>query len=551
MWRDENCVPSDLDQLLAAEPASDSERLQELTNLYRGDLLEGCNFGPMLDGWLGAKREELRDHFLDLVLPISGMAGSRALPLLRRLSADLPEDERVERALLLNISLTKPMRATEQEFRRFSDTLRREIGSEPSLELRMFASSLGTTPELRPASQSQIATGPMRKKPNLPRLLILPPITDDGRNRTADRVAASLVDDVTFGLCRLRSFSVIAPHTARMISRGALNHSPPPQADYVLFTRLLPDAGDGEYRFGFSLARSDTSEVLVGDQLRFTLEQLPARHADLSRLVTSIVASEIEKTELAAFRLGNDPTAYVYYLLGQERLRMVDLPDLRAARRAFRHALSAEPKFAPAMSMVARTLSLEWLVIDRGDDSLLAEASRLARRAIEEDPLDPSGYRELGNAALYSHDLEASLEYSTEARARAPHHADVLLDHADSLVHYGRYLDAKTAMDEAFELNPLAPDEYRWVAATVRFFLRDFQGALDYGLSMENPDPFGRQIATSAHLIGDLDTAKYWRERTMERHPDFRVADWGKIVPLRNAADKQFVEDAMRSAGFP
>jgi hypothetical protein len=76
-------------------------------------------------------------------------------------------------------------------------------------------------------------------------------------------------------------------------------------------------------------------------------------------------------------------------------------------------------------------------------------------------------------------------------------------------------------------------------------------GALRLSLGMANPEPLGRVIAASAHLIGDKETASFWRGRVLERHPEFRVADWAGIVPMRSATDRQFYEDAMRSAGFP
>ncbi|MDO8360293.1 MAG: tetratricopeptide repeat protein [Devosia sp.] len=549
VWRAPDCEVADLDLLLAVRPATGNDELETIDGLFEGDLLggRGADLGLDLLAWLDEQNASLWERFVGLVLPAATNGGAGAERSLRRMLERMPLDERVERALLTNLSRQKSAEAVRAEYRRFAERLGCD-GLEPELETRLLAGSLGV------AFAQAVAIGADARKParpGLPRVLILPPAASEGVKRSAERIAASLVDDVTFGLCRMRTFAVIAPHTARLISREEPETRQTVDADYVLFTRLLPGNGEGDYRFGFSLARALTGEILMGDQLRFSLGDLPVRHADITRLVARLVAGEIERSEQNTSRLTRSPTAYTYFLMGQERLRMVDLPDLRAARGAFRHALELEPDFAPAMSMTARTLSMEWLVLNRGDDELLVQARRMASLAVERDPLDPSGYRELGNAALYSHDLDAALEHLEEARTRAPHHADVLLDHADALAHNSRFHEAKRTIDEAMSLNPLAPDEYRWVAATIQFFLRDFRGALRLSLGMANPEPLGRVIAASAHLIGDKETASFWRNRMLERHPDFRVAHWGAIVPMRSSTDRQFFEDAMRSAGFP
>ena len=547
VWRSPACETADIDLLLSAKGPDGPGDVSRLDHSYSGPLLlgRGPEIGLDLSSWIDEQAVVLREQFIRLAIAVPPeFAGVRAI--LRRLSTEAPLDERVSRALMVAASLDS-RNAVDLEYRRLAASLAQEVGhsNAPELETSMLATSLGASV----ASPIVPERASRKERPGLPRILILPP-GDDSARPGVDKLAGSLIDDVTFGLCRHRTFAVIAPHTAREIGRNPAQRRAVADVDYVLLTRVLPGVHPGEYRLGFSLARCDTGEVLLGDHLRFSLSDLPSHYADLSRLVVSLIAGEIERRERRDYRMHRSPNAYVYYLMGQERLRSVDLPDLRAARRAFRHALEAEPHFAPAMSMIARTLSLEWFILNKGDDSLLAESRRMARMAVECDPLDPGGYRELGNAALYSQDLDSSLHFAEEARGRAPHHADVLLDHADSLVHNSRYREAKDVMDEAMALNPLAPDEYKWVQATIRFFLRDFQGALRIGSSMTSPEPIGRLLAMSAHLAGDVDTAKSWHDRMVERHPDFRVADWAKMVPLRNVSDRKFVEDAMRGAGF-
>lgn len=549
IWRDADCVASDIDALLPGDPPQNDSATSDRLALYAADLLQGLTLDddPSLLAWVRHERAMLKNRILDSTLATAERAG-QAVGMALRQAADFdPANERIERALLAHLFRFGSPASVREEYRNFARRLRSEMGTEPELETRSLARALGVGLD---AAAQTVERPKVLNRRGLPRIMILPPVETDFAKRGARMAAMSLIDDVTFTLCKMRTFAVIAPHTARLVGLDPANAAKTGGLDYVLFTRLLPGNEDSDYRLGFSLTRTATQEVLLGDHFRFTLAELPRRHADIAQVIVALVSSGIAEAELGMFRGSKSPSAYVYFLMAQERLRSIDLPQLRAARNALRHALELEPDFAPAMSMLSRTFSLEWFLRNRSDDTLLAQSRALALKAIERDPLDGNGFRELGNAAIYAGELDESLEHFATARRLAPHHADVLLDSADALVHNSRHLEAKKLMEQAFSLNPLAPDEYRWVASTIHFFLHDYQTSLDLALSMANPDPLGRMISAAAHLVGDRSLSGHWRDRTLERDPNFRVADWRKLVTVRNSADQQFFEDAMRAAGF-
>ena len=550
VWRDADCVAADIDDLLPGDPPkSDNETAARLA-LHGADLLHGLTLDddPSLLAWVRHERWALKNRILDSTLASAERAGQGVGVALRQ-AADLdPGNERIERALLAHIFRFGSPATVREEYRNFARRLRSETGTEPELETRSLARALGVGLD---AAAQTVERPKVLNRRGLPRIMILPPVETDFAKRGARMAAMSLIDDVTFTLCKMRTFAVIAPHTARLVGLDPANAAKTGGLDYVLFTRLLPGNGETDYRLGFSLTRTATQEVLLGDHFRFTLADLAERHADIAKVIVALVSSGIAEHELGLQRGSKSPSAYVYFLMAQERLRSIDLPQLRASRNALRHALELEPDFAPAMSLLSRTFSLEWFLRNRADDELLTQSREMALKAIERDPLDAGGYRELGNAAIYAGELDESLEHFAQARRLAPHHADVLLDSADALVHNSRHLEAKKVMEQAFSLNPLAPDEYRWVASTVHFYLHDYQTSLNLALSMANPDPLGRMIAAAAHLTGDRDLSRHWRDRTMERDPAFRVENWRKLIKLRNSADQDFFEDAMRAAGFP
>ena len=72
----------------------------------------------------------------------------------------------------------------------------------------------------------------------------MPPVAIGGQDY-GHHLAASLIEDVTIGLCRFKSLSVVAPHTAWELSQNgkrALLRSF--RIDYAVETRLL--SRDGE-----------------------------------------------------------------------------------------------------------------------------------------------------------------------------------------------------------------------------------------------------------------------------------------------------------------
>ena len=550
VWRDIDCVVCDIDELLPGDPPEADTATSARLALYTSDLLQGLTLDddPGLFAWVQHERAALKNRILDSTLATAERAGQSVGAALRKAADFDPGNERVERALLAHLFRFGSPASVREEYRSFARRLRNEMGIEPELETRSLARALGVGLD---AAAQTVERPKVLNRRGLPRIMILPPVETDFVKRGARMAAMSLIDDVTFTLCKMRTFAVIAPHTARLVGLHPANAAKTGGLDYVLFTRLLPGDGDSDYRLGFSLTRTATQEVLLGDHFRFTLAELPKRHADISKIIVALVSSGIAEQELGLFRSSKSPNAYVYFLMAQERLRSIDLPQLRAARNALRHAVDLEPGFAPAMSLLSRTFSLEWFLRNRAEDDLLEQSRSFALKAIEHDPLDAGGFRELGNAALYAGELDEGLAHFAEARRLAPHHADVLLDSADALVHNSQHLEAKKLMEQAFSLNPLAPDEYRWVASTIHFFLHDYQTSLDLALSMANPGPLGRMISAAAHLVGDRDLSGHWRDRTLERDPNFRVADWRKLVTVRSTADQQFFEDAMRAAGFP
>jgi tetratricopeptide (TPR) repeat protein len=198
--------------------------------------------------------------------------------------------------------------------------------------------------------------------------------------------------------------------------------------------------------------------------------------------------------------------------------------------------------------MLAFTYSWEWLLLDRPDKAPLQQAIEFASQAIRDDPLDPIGHREMGNAALYLDRTDEALEHLKSAVSLGPHDADVLFNYADLLMHLGHNQAAAVPMDRALELNPLAPDLYFWINGTIRYFLEDYDAAAISFNKMKQPDAASRARAAVEAMRGNRQGAKSLRDSYMARHPEFRLANF--MIPLKDPIAREHYLQGLRSAGF-
>ncbi len=384
---------------------------------------------------------------------------------------------------------------------------------------------------------------------NPPRVVLLPPVTAYA-SRSATRFSEALIEDVTIGLCALRSISIIAPHTAAQISLKADRAATYERhkISYILETRLR-DEGDGHTLF-VQLIYFGSDEVIWAERFPLSAEGLARSRQMIAHQIAGAIATEIERNELVRSDYERDADAYRSFLLGQGQLKNLDLRAIRRARKSFREALQANGGFAPALGGLARSYFLEWLVTARGDEALLRQAEQHAEEAIRADERLPSGYRELGVVKLYARQFDESVAYHDRAEALSPHYANVIASYADTLVQASRPDVGLRKIEQAIELNPLPPDEYFWTAAGAAYSLGLYQQALVYIARMKDRAAADRLSAASWSMLGDLKKARQFIRRTYDVHPGFDLEAWMAIVPFKEEWQRKHYYEGLKKAGF-
>jgi DNA-binding SARP family transcriptional activator/TolB-like protein len=558
-------IESDLARLLAISKIDAAASLSEAQALHRGPLLDGLTgLGGKLDRIIHEERQRVDTHFREIMLAgAAQVGGASGLDALRYLTQIAPHDDLVLRRLIAAFAAVDLHHEVDAAYQTFRARLRDDLQRQPSAdaeELFLRLKRQTVEPKARGVERGRIDAEndaphwPAAAPIVVPRLAILSPSRAPAAGAAAPFLpwVAALLEDVTIGLCRLRSLAMIAPHSAWQFAKTNVTESVKPYGvDYVLETQVGEDPTEaGAARLSVKLVHTATRRIVWAEKYRLRVGEAPERYRDLTNWIVRTLGDAIEQAELVRHGEARDPTAYGLYLRGRQHLRALDLPNLRRARKLFAAAIEEAPQFSLPYSGMARTFVFEWILRQQGDKELLAEAKRLSERAVALDPFDGDGHRELGRAALYNGDLDASLTGFERAEQYAPHHADLLADYADALMHNSKAEKAGRRIDTALELNPLPPDDYLWIAGGISFFLGRYDEAIARLKRMQNQDPALKLLAACAARAGDKPSARRFKERALAINPDFIVDDWIGTLPQRDQRHRTDYADALKAAGF-
>jgi tetratricopeptide (TPR) repeat protein len=411
---------------------------------------------------------------------------------------------------------------------------RREERGEPSPILPAF--------RVGPVTPAVGATFPVPRTANLPRLVLLPPIINGS---VLSSLASALIEDITMGLCSLRSVTVVAPYTAEKIRAlpDKATHLEKFAITYVIDTALSDEGLFVQMIF------LPTDSIIWAERFPLPCDHVTLRRNIASSIIRAIVA-ELRKMEADVTDVRSNPEVYLAYLKASRHLKSLTLPEVRRARSGFKDTLRLDSSFAPAYAALARTYSMEWVLTARGDANLLSSAEASARLAIKGNPNLSSAYRELGVAKLYLGDVDESLDALDRAEALSPHFADAIYSYADSLVHASRPSEGLTKIEKAISLNPIAPDDYFWSAAGASYFLGQFQEAISYIERMANPGSAQRLLAASWAMLGNSRKARFHRRKAHELNPHFDLELWLSVLPVREQWQKDLYREGLLKAGF-
>jgi DNA-binding SARP family transcriptional activator/TolB-like protein len=551
---------SDLALLSGVSQTSPHAALEELLELGRWDFLARTEvIGGLARMWLRTQRDRIRTQMLTTLRDaIAAMSEDADTTIVKeaalRLFETYPEDGAVYQMLGQTYAGEPQLESARNVFESRGKYRRGDLSVDPDPQTlgvarRLFERQRGVAPQARQEARPRVdVTPPAPQGP--PRLTLLPPVNLARSHQAAIFLSSALLEDITVGLCVLKTVTMVAHYTAEKIAldldRGATleRHG----INYVLDTKLSFD-GNAYWLFT-QLIYAGNDEVIWAERFSMEARDLPYQHREIAQRIVASVASYIERNEFSRDYFERNPEVYHHYLLGQRHLKHLALPDIRRARKAFQAALKENPYFSPALSGVARTYHLEWFLTARGDTDLLKRIEEEAGKAIATGQDLANGYREFAAAKLFQGDFDESLSSFELAETISPHYADIITDYADALVHASQPARALEKMERAIRLNPLSPDFYYWTAAGASYFLEQYDQAMAYVDRMADPAPAARLAAAVAAMAGDMRKAKRLVRKVKETYPEFEVDKWLAIVPMREEWQKEHYREGLRRAGF-
>lgn len=409
-----------------------------------------------------------------------------------------------------------------------------------------------------PQSDESIAGGPAGQETNThlspeastnsappPRIALLPP-GSFGDEPQQSNIANALIEDITISLCGERDISVVAPYTSQKIATSDDKASllEKHKVVFALDTRKTNDELFAQLVF------MPSDETIWAHRFQLDAGNSADQRSLIQDAIQASIAKQITMHSPYLNEFNSNPEAYYAYLHGLQNLSSMTLPALRRARKHFKDSLKHQSNFAPALAGIARTLSMEWVLTARGDDELLAEAERLARKAIDQDQASAGAFKELGVSQLYMGRIDDSLGSLHQAENLSPHYADVLCSYADSLTHGGTPALAIEKINAAISFNPLAPDTYLWTAAGASYFIGEYQQALDHIKKMKDSSSAFRLAAACWGMLGQTSKARSCRQRVLKDNPDFDLESWLAMIPIKEKWQIEHYREGLLKAGF-
>ncbi|MFL5236347.1 MAG: adenylate/guanylate cyclase domain-containing protein [Rhizomicrobium sp.] len=395
--------------------------------------------------------------------------------------------------------------------------------------------------------------------PDKPSIAVLP-FQNMSVDPEQEYFADGMVEDIITGLSRSKSLFVIARHSTFTYKGKAVDIK---QVGRELGVRYVLEGSvrkaGNRVRISGQLIDAATGAHLWADRFDSQLDDIFDLQDRVTSSVIGALSPQLERAEIE--RAKRKPTeslqAYDYYLRALACVHKFTSEANIDALRLTRIASALDPEFAAAYALGARCYvqrkTFGWRIDTAAQE--IAEARRLARRAIELDRDDPSVLARAGNALAF---LVGEVEEGAALVARA-----ITLDpNLAAARHWSGWVrlclgDVDAAIEQfevASRLSPLDPRIFmvQTGLAYAHFFAGRNADATLWATTAFRQQPNYRNahfILAACHAMsGRIEEA---REICAQLNPPGRISRIMDKTPFRRAEDVDRLAQAFRIAGMP
>ena len=363
-----------------------------------------------------------------------------------------------------------------------------------------------------------------------------------------------LTEDISMGLSKFREVCVIAKEYSFLL-KGA--HEQRRQLIHELGAAYLLEGsirrlGD-QARVLVRLTNAETDEIIWGDTFDREIDLLFKSTDDLMQTIAATVIVNIEQTEqrCAAHNMRTNPSAYHYFLQGQQYSQKFTKQGNENARRMYEEAIRLNRRYARAFAALSRTHNFDWRYSwSRSPEESLGTALALAQRAVELDVRDAHGHSELGYVHLFMKEHHLAISQYERALTLNPNDTEVMADMADALTYVGRIEEAIELLKTSLRLNPIHADWRLWSLGDAYYTAGDYRAVIDTMNQMSDPSESHRLLAASYAQLGMTREARVHAAKVLKRQPDFSARQWAGIQPDLNPDNAEHYRQGLAKAGL-
>lgn len=523
LFLDRALVSTDLEALRqgVAEGRID-ERLLATRSIADTLLANLENVDPVFRLWLRARRYLLHEQLImTLESKLTDASASGDAEVIEALLSLDPTHEAGCRHLMRARAFRGEIGGALEAYKALWDALERGYGVEPLKETQDLVVEIkqqvgwsarpGDLPDPRLANGVvSLPTRPVRHRPPLSVIAVdafdVGSIADGSRS-----IVSGFRRELAARLARVQELSVqISAAGAGAQARGA---APPVQ--YVLGATAY-ERPDGLHLM--ATLRDGQANTVWSDRVGLQADRLLTSQRSMVRAVAGAlgISFSADRQRRSSARADLDGAHYGRWLRAQDHIASLTAADWRAANDALQELIGQAPDFPPLAASLARLGNVKHIVLPGHLKSTaeLDASLRLARRAVELDPLDPHIQLSAAWAQLLAGNTEAARLHADMAGDLGPNDPPTLMGTAWTLACCGDHQRAVTLCAQSLAL-AFHPHPLQRLFATAIFFLaRRPQDSIEVaGAELGPLSAFSIFPCASLIELGRADEAKVRFER--------------------------------------
>jgi TolB-like protein len=307
------------------------------------------------------------------------------------------------------------------------------------------------------------------------------------------------------------------------------------------------------------LADTRDGRIVWAERFGGLLDDVHRVREEIRHEVLTALEIRIPMHEASLARLGvtENLDAWSAYHLGLQHMYRFNRQDNAAATALFQRAIADDAGFARAHAGLS-FVHFQTAFLRHTDDVAgeVHEARRFAARAYELDAMDPFVNFVMGRSYWLEGDLERALPWLERATALSPSYAQGFYARAWTETLAGQAREGRGHVDFAMRLSPLDPLHYGMLGTRAFAHLvlgEDAEAARWAERAARAPGAHVliAMIACAMKAIaGDEAAAGAWAANVRERNPALTREDFFRSFPMKTAAARMRVSEALQVRGF-